>query len=289
MISAKNIVEDIKDLVSLPEVYLKVRELYADEESSIKDFEQVVSTDPGLCARVLRIGNSAFFGFATNIDSVSRALMIMGTAQLHDLVLATSAISAFDDIPNEMVDMNTFWRRSIHCGVVARLLGGKCNVLDTDRLFLTGLLHDIGHLIIYSQLPNETTEILQCSRQQQKPVFIVEREMLGFDYADVGVELMRSWSLADTIVETIENHLTPGRAHQYALETSIIHIANILAITDELGADSAGQIPIIAPVVWQITGLSDEVLQSITQESIRHVEEAVSLFMPATPLRVASG
>ena len=113
--------------------------------------------------------------------------------------------------------------------------------------------------------------------------------MLGFDYADVGVELMRSWSLADTIVETIENHLTPGRAHQYALETSIIHIANILAITDELGADSAGQIPIIAPVVWQITGLSDEVLQSITQESIRHVEEAVSLFMPATPLRVASG
>ena len=85
MTSAKNIVEDVKDLVSLPEVYLKVRELYADEESSINDFEQVVSADPGLCARVLRIGNSAFFGFATKIDSVSRALMIMGTAQLHDL------------------------------------------------------------------------------------------------------------------------------------------------------------------------------------------------------------
>ncbi|MFT5133535.1 MAG: HD-like signal output (HDOD) protein [Gammaproteobacteria bacterium] len=288
MTSAKKLVENVGDLVSLPEIYLKVRELYADPDSSIKEFERVVSTDPALSVRVLRIGNSAFFGFATKIDSVSRALMIMGTAQLHDLVLATSAINAFDGIPNDMVDMSTFWRRSIHCGVMARLLGSQCNVLDTDRLFLTGLLHDIGHLIMYSQLPEESKDIMARSRAEHKPAYIIEREVLGFDYAQVGAELMRSWALAETIVETVEYHLAPGRATQYALETAIVHIANSLAITDELGVGAGGQIPVIVPVAWQATGLNEEALQSVVQESIGHVEEAVSLFMPSPALKVAN-
>ncbi len=288
MTTVNKIVEDVGDLVSLPEVYLKIRELYADHDSSIRDFEQVVSTDPALCARVLRIGNSAFFGFATKIDSVSRALMIMGTAQLHDLVLATSAISAFDDVPNDLVDMNTFWRRSIQCGVLARLLGTQCNMLDTDRLFLIGLLHDIGHLILYSQLPKETREILQRSKKEHKPVYILEREVLGFDYAQVGTALMRHWSLADTIINPLEHHLTPGRATLYELETCIMHMANSLAIKDELGEQAGAQIPVIVPVAWQTTGLSPEAVAAIEAESHAYVEEAVSLFMPGPQLKVAS-
>ena len=288
MQTVENLVNEVKGLVSLPEVYLKIRELYADPESSIKDFEQVVSVDPGLSARVLKIGNSAFFGFATKIDSITRALMIMGTAQLHDLVLATSAIKAFDGISNEMLDMNTFWRRSIHCGVMARLLGTQCNVLDTDRLFLIGLLHDIGHLVIYSHLPNQASDIVQRSREEKKPTYLVEREVLGFDYADVGSELMRSWALAETIVDTVAHHLTPGKATTYSLETSILHMANAMAIKSELDAEHMGQVPVIVPVAWKASGLSEESLQAVDEESASHVEEAVSLFLPSPTLKLAS-
>lgn len=288
MLNVKQLVAGVKDLVSLPEIYLKIRELYADSESSIKDFEKVVSTDPGLCARVLRIGNSAFFGFATKIDNVARALMIMGTAQLHDLVLATSAISAFDGIPNDEVDMNIFWRRSVHCGVMARLLGTHCNMLDTDRLFLTGLLHDIGHLIMYSQIPEQSREVIAHARNTEQAVYLVERELLGFDYAELGSELMRDWALADTIIEPVEHHLTPGKAHQFLMEACVIHVANALAIADELGDPRHPQVPTIAPLVWQTTGLEQECLPEIVEESMGHLDEAVSLFVPSKPLRVAS-
>ncbi|NKB35808.1 MAG: HDOD domain-containing protein [Gammaproteobacteria bacterium] len=287
MSTVNQLVDDVGELVSLPEVYIKIQQLYADHDASMGDFERVVSTDPALCAKVLKIGNSAFFGFATKIDSVSRALMIMGTAQLHDLVLASSAISAFDGISNNLIDMKTFWRRSIQCGVLARLLGSQCNILDTDRLFLVGLLHDIGHLVMYSQLPEQAKQTLERSREEHRPAYLLEREIIGFDYAEVSCALMRNWSLADTIINPLENHLTPGRASLYELETSIIHIANSLAIKDELGEQAGTQVPPIVPVAWQTTGLTLEIVQAVESESRQHVEEAVSLFIPGPELKVA--
>ncbi len=276
----QEVIDNVQDLISLPEVYIKVRELLLDPASSIDDFAKIVSYDPALTAKILRIANSAFFGFATKIDNITRAINIIGTGNLHDLVLATSAIDTFKDIPASIENMDTFWRRNIYCGVMAQLIGSKCNSLDSERYFVIGLLHNIGHLILCLQLPKVVRVAIERSHTENIPLYKVERELLGFDYAELGSRLINSWHLPEAFVEPIQHQLNPGKATNFSLESAAIHIANNTAMTKYLG-NKANQdtIPIIMGSAWQITGLNKDDIDTLQVESDCHAEEAQMLFM----------
>lgn len=186
MVTTRELVEDVTDLVTLPEIYLQIRKTIDDPDSSLADLTKIVSQDPNVATRILKIANSSFFGFATEITSISRAIVIMGLSHLHDLVLATSIVKSFKGVSKELVDMKEFWINSVHCAIISRLLADRCNVLDSERLFVSGLLHNIGHLVLYKKLPVKITEILTCAKLQNIPVAQLEKHILGFDYAEVG-------------------------------------------------------------------------------------------------------
>ncbi len=272
----EQLVENVDDLISLPELYLKVRDTIDDPRSSIDDVSNIVSQDPSICARLIRISNSSFFGFASEIETVTRAISIMGLSQLHDLVLATSVVKSFKGIPKDLVNMKEFWARSVYCGIISRLLARKCNVLDSERLFLAGLLHDLGHLIIYTKMPRPAFEILSEAKLDNKPVQQIERETFGFDYSKIGAALLRSWKLPKSHVETVENHTSLAESNQFLLDSAIVHLASIMVLQEEskkTGIDA----PEINIKAWEITGLDEEALEPVKNEAKHSMLEVLRL------------
>lgn len=278
------LVKKVTHLVSLPEIYWRIQELVNKPNASLKEFAAIVEKDPGTTAKVLGIANSAFYGFPTRIDTVSRAVNIMGIAQLHDLILATSVIRTFHGIPSELVDMPTYWQHSIYCALVAKGLAEKCRILDTERVFVQGLLRDIGHLVLYLMLPERMREVLELAQQRSEPVHLVERSVLGFDYGEVGGALMRAWKLPISLQETATFHIEPSKAQEYPLETALIHLAWLFALADET-ADKPATRPPEDPKAWQLTELTRPDVEAVLTQAQQSLQESLNLFMPASGKR----
>lgn len=267
-------------LVSLPEVCLRVSEMLDEPNTSAMDLGRVISRDTGLTARLLKIVNSAFYGFPSRIETVTRAITIIGMRELRGLVLAASVIEAFAQIPNRLLNMSAFWRHSVYCGVVAQLLAGQCRVLHSERLFVAGLLHDVGKLILCHRLPGKMEQITQLVANCGMAVGQAEREVLGFDHADVGGALLREWKMPSALQVAVEFHHRPGAAEQDALDAAIVHIANVMTAMAEEGIDNAEPVTDIDPAAWRITGLDRAVMDEIFVEAGPRFDEALDLILP---------
>ena len=268
-------------MYSMPDVYFRVKALVDDPDARMADLASVIGADPGLTARLLRLANSAFFGMTARVDTVSKAVNLLGMQQVHDLVLATSITRTFAHVSSKVMDMPRFWRQSVHCGILARELAGACNMLDGERLFAAGLLHDVGHLLMYQGVPELAQAARLQAEQQGMPLFRVERSLLGFDYAQVGAALMHAWKLPRGLEEAIEFHPEPARAQSFLREVCVVHIAAQLAAHGfpdgrPAGADEAA----IDPVVWASTGLNPTDLAPLQEQAKRQLAQVAGLIMP---------
>jgi len=276
---ARELVAGVRDLVSLPEAYLQIQALLRDPDSTTGDFARAVQGDPGLAARVLRVANSAFFGVSRKVETISLAVNLMGISRLHDLVLATAVISTFDALPIRGMDMATFWRRSIHTGILGRMLAQQSGVFDSERLFVAGLLHDIGHLVMYLRRPAEAARALEESRGRGVELAHAERELLGFHYGEAGAELMRGWQFPDSLQQACGLHVEPWLAAEFGRECAVVNLARLAMF----GADTDGASqPFVAaadPRALALTGLSGEALQRVAGESMPHLAETLEMLL----------
>lgn len=268
-------------LLSLPDVYLRLKEVLDDPNFSMTEVAQVVSTDPAMTVRLLRMVNSAYFGLATEIDTVSRAVGLLGTQEVHDLVLAVSVAQSFHGISNDVMDMPRFWRRSVRCAIVAKELASLCNVLDGERLFVAGLLRDIGHLFIYQVAPTKAQQAIELARAQNAPLHKAEMAVIGVNYATVGSELMRQWQLPRTLWEITEHHLDPSRTDEFALSASIVHIAAILADALDQDDDVEQALNRVSAFSWRETGLNADQCRDLLAQTDAQVAGVTQLLLPA--------
>lgn len=259
MNTAEKWVAETADLSSPPEICATVFELLRSPTASARDFGEVISRDPNLTARLLRIVNSSLYGLTASVDTVSRAIAIIGNRELHSLMLAVSAVSSFANIANTLVNMDTFWRHSIYCGLLSRSLARRCRVLHPERLFVLGLLHDLGSLVIYRRAPQLAVALLEQAQGNEEALYRAELAQLGFSHAELGGLLLRRWSLPELLQEAVQYHHNPGCAPNAAIEASIVHIGDILANHSELGAFCEQPVAelSVAPGAWQTIGLSE--------------------------------
>lgn len=278
--TAKDLVSAVSDIVSLPETVLRVNEMVDDPRSSAADIGEVIRQDPGMAARLLRIANSPFYGFPSYIDSVPRAITVIGTEELRDLVLATSAIEVFSDFPNELVSMETFWRHSLRCAVIARILAAHMHESNVERYFTAGLLHDIGYLIIYKEIPELAQQALNHSNQNRDIAHIVEQEIIGFDHGAVGGELLRQWNLPSILSEAVEFHHTPRFAKLHPKEVAIVHIANYLANTmlARVGGDIE-ETEALEVSALKTAGLTPDILQTVLKQADAQFNETLEIMV----------
>ena len=221
----ERVTQDAK-LISLPEAYLRLKQVIDDPDYTVQQVAEAVSHDPALTTRVLRLINSPYFGLASPIDNIPRAVSLLGPQQIHDLALATSVAHSFSGIDPKRHDLNRFWNDSLFCALVAKQLASLCRLEQPERLFVAGLLSDLGHLILYQSIPQETLNAERLAREQTRPLVEVEREFLGLDYARVGATLMRQWRLPESLIEATEYHPEPQRSQRDPLATAVIHVAD---------------------------------------------------------------
>lgn len=225
----EQLVSSVDGLYSLPEICLKINELVADERSSADDLASLISEDADLTGRLLRTVNSVFYGFRTPVDTIARAITLVGTKDLHNLAIMTSACDLFDGIPADLMNMDDFWHKSVACGVLAQGLGRKSCILHPDRLMVIGVLHEIGRLVIVQQLPEQARDILLITQGQSDLLIEAENQVLGFSHVEVGSALAKSWGLPKSIYNAIRYHRSPFEETEFLIESCIIYVAQVLA------------------------------------------------------------
>ncbi|MDH3451671.1 MAG: HDOD domain-containing protein, partial [Gammaproteobacteria bacterium] len=257
------LVADSVKLISLPDIYLRTRVVLNDPDSSADELGDVLLADPGLTARVLRLANSSFYGFRAKVETITRAVTLLGRQQIHDVVLATSVSRAFSDVDIEIMDMERFWRESVYTALTSRIVAKQCNVLDSERLFVHGLLSDLGHLIMYQKIPELARRALQVAQTEARLITHVEQELIGYDYTQVGGELLRIWDMPPAMQGSVRWHMDPSATAEHLLDACIVHIASLL--TTEI--DSHDDVDLLtlpfAPDALRLTHVSEDMLLKI--------------------------
>lgn len=275
----QQLISEAGDLISLPEVCVRINQMVNDPKSSAGEIGDIISQDTALSARLLKIVNSAFYGFPAPIDTISRAITIIGTRELCDLAMMTAFCSVFTGIPSNLVNMETFWRGSLTCGSLARALARRSQVLHPERLFVMGVLHDVGRLVIYQQLPTEARDILLISKGRDDLIVSAEREVLGFTHGEVGYELAREWNLPGPIASAMRWHHLPDQAEGDILECHLVYIANIVADALVWDGDLAAVREQILPSAWEVTGLGAEDYEAAIPEISGEIRELYGILM----------
>ncbi|MEN6318538.1 MAG: HDOD domain-containing protein [Syntrophaceae bacterium] len=255
------------ELSSLPFIYIKINNAVNNPLSSIKDISDIISSDPSLTTRLLRLVNSAFYSFPSQIATVSRALLAIGTHQIRDLALSTSVLRLFKGIPENLVSMESLWRHSIACGLAAKMLATvrQCEV-NGELFFTAGIIHDIGRLVIYKEMPDTSREMILRCKAKREPLYLVEKEVIGVDHSDLGHMLAQSWNLPLNLAEVSAFHHLPWKAKQYPVETSIVHIADYIAHGMQLGDSGERYLPPLDEKVWELSGIPSSALSSIVDQ-----------------------
>jgi HD-like signal output (HDOD) protein len=251
--SPAELLESERDLVSLPDVVIRLQEAIDDPKSTAETVGAIVACDPALTARLLRLANSPIYGFSGRVDTISRAVTLVGMEPLYHLALASCAVSTFRNLPVQLIDMDEFWMQSVYCAVVARLLAKEAKVLYPERLFVAGLLHAIGSLLIYRRCETQAREVLLASQGKRRLVPLLEKDLLGFTYAEVGAEIAKAWNMPLWLQEAIACHLDPERATRYPFETALVHLADRL--TDVLVQGDAVE-DVLAEIPEEIKALT---------------------------------
>lgn len=227
-------------LVSLPEICMQVQALADSPHTTADDIAEVVGKDTALTARLLKLVNSAFFSLPRKIDTVSRAVNLIGMRELRNLTLAASAAEVFSKIPTSLIDMAAFWQHSVFTGLMARNLARCCNVLHSERLFTAGLLHDVGRLLMLMKLPEETAEAESMRLQSNQNICEIEHNMVGFDHAEVGHALLLHWNMPENLCASVLYHHNPKIALQAHIESALIHAADQITHCAQESKDPLG-------------------------------------------------
>lgn len=208
-------------LYSLPDICLRLQELIA-RQASVLEIADLIALDPALTARLLRLANSSFYNFPAQVESVSRAVRLIGTNELYNLALATAAVTAFQRVPRDLIDMDRFWEHSVYTGLIARGLGRRSGFRQGERLFAAGLLHRIGLLVLLEHQPDECVSVLEQAEGCPRPD--LEQAAFGFRIADLSHALLRHWQLPASLTEVVLHQHEPERGRDERVAGALIHV-----------------------------------------------------------------
>lgn len=284
------LVDEVADLASPPDIVIRVFELLDAPESTAREIGEVISQDPSLTAKLLRLVNSPYFGLRARIDTVSRAVAVLGMHELYGLILAVSAMKSFHRLnPDQGFDIERFWRHNISAALLARGLARRCRVLQPERLFVAGLLHDIGVLVFANRCADDYARVVDAAVDEDA-LRLGELERFGFDHAELGASLLRRWSLPEHLIEAVRLHHQPAPdlAGAAGLDAALVYLANALADgLPEAALRPAGQRDEAAwrALPWaRLAGNVPAALESAIPDLLAEVEgefsEMAALLMP---------
>lgn len=271
----------VTQLASFPDVAFRINEMISDENSGAAEIGALIEPDPALSAALLRIANSALYSVGGDVSSVERAVAVVGLREVRDLTFSICASATFSGIPNDLITVEDFWKHSLFCAAAAQTLAKKARVCVGESLFAAGLLHDIGHLVMFSQSPEMSRKALQLSLQENDGLspYLSERKVFGFDHMAVGAELARQWRLPTSLQECIGFHHEPFASNEITEAVLVVHLANSVAVLAELGSLNFDDAPPVDDRVMTRLGLDTNDIAETVQETCESVAELLTIFV----------
>ena len=267
---------DSLESLSLPDVYIRLRDLMESNNASMTDVAEVLSLDPALAARILRMANSAFYGFRSQVDTISRAANLLGMQKILDLALTASMSKTFEGVTNELMDIDTFWYRSVHCGFLAQAIAEGSGMRNPESMFVRGLLHDIGHLVLFNRYPKECRQALARSDEGLDARLFEEQRLIGVDAIQFVAELVRVWQLPKSFIESFTHLMRPEDvAGNLAREIAVLHIA--VQFSDGIDSDLLVNqvVERIRAPIWRLAELPPEVGSAALDASSMEMVDAM--------------
>ena len=265
---------------TLPIMFKQINNIIDNPRTSLTDIGKIIEKDPGMTARLLKLANSAFYGLPKTVESITRALVIIGTKELRDFILGTTILSLFKGIPEDLVNMKSFWEHSVACGLTARIIATFRGDTNTDRLFVAGLLHDVGRLFIFKHLVDEARKLIMQCKSSGSLLFKEEIEEFEFDHAQVGHELLKRWNIPGNIQEMVAYHHDPIMAKTYPIEASTIHVADIIVHSMQIGSNGEKFVPPLDTRAWSLLQLQPSMISPIIDQMDRQFDEVLQSIYP---------
>ena len=253
------LLEHSNELPSLPEIYVRVSELLETENSDAQQIGEAVQTDPSLTGRLLKMVNSAYYGLPNEIFSISQAISVLGRQQIKQILMGSVLSGVFTEINNDNFSMRDFWQHSIKTAIIARHLAMQnAQIIDHEAFFTAGLLHDIGRLVLAKEVPDLLPEIEELVEINGVDIIQAEEEKLGVTHIDVGGALMKKWGIPSLITQCVVKHHEIDHVGPFAVDTSMVYLANNLSKLVLLDDEDEMQKTIVTIANWQQTGCTLE-------------------------------
>ncbi len=268
------------NLMSLPQITMKINTIADDANSTVRQLATTLSQDPALASRLLRIANSPFYGFAAEISTIDKAVGMLGMKTVRNLTLGSSVNKVAQKLDNNLVSIEDYWPHSILASIAAREIGAQVKRVDKESVFIAGLLHDLGHLVMFSQYPelSESTQSQYVFGPEDKRRDEIETENWGFSHAQVAAELMKRWNLPTVLHESVGNQHTPLLAKEFPKEATIIHIAVTLATHLEMRIDENDPEPTFQPDYWKMLELNESIVGPTMDSALSQMNDVKASF-----------
>jgi putative nucleotidyltransferase with HDIG domain len=265
-------------LPEIPTIVSDLNRVSADPFSSANDIAKIVRKSPSLTAILLRIVNSAFYGFPFKIDNIPRAITLIGSREITGLALGISVMKYFKDVSRKDIDMNSFLMHSLACGLVCRILASQMNMTQTEQMFVAGLLHDIGRLVIYKYFPDQTKILFTVVKNESQSLYNAEKSCLRCRHPEVGKILLNKWKLPKSLTDSVYFHHRPANSYD-PVQAGIVHIADI--VINGLGLGSSGEktIPRFDESVWEKLKITPSIFKPVIDQVIHQLADFEALIV----------
>ena len=273
------IISRLEDLPTLPFVMEKLLHIVGKGDYSMAEVADIISKDQAISAKVLRVANSAYYGFPRQILDVKQAVVLLGANEVCNIALSVSVFDFFHARYPLPIDAVAFWRYNLGVAVGSVVIGKKVGFTPVRVLYLSGLLHDVGKAVLNFFLPEHYIKVVKACSCSGKEVE-VERKVLGVDHCEVGGIVGEMWNFPRHIVSTMRYHCDPAGAQDDAELVSIVHVAECIVCALGIGEQTAFVVD-IEEFAWQMLLKSVGDFRSVGDEINREFLDAVSIFSDA--------
>ena len=238
----KKVINEAENMPPLPEIVSLILKEIDNPDSQLKDLEKLIINDPTLTAIVLRISNSAFYGYSRNIDTVSKAVIVLGLATLKSIVIAASVFHSLNkNINGYGLGHGDLYRHALATAIGAKLIAKHIKYKEEEKIFIAGLLHDIGKQLLGPHILDYIDKIKKKAIAEKISFDIAETKILGFNHGDAGGEVAKLWKLPEFIYHTMKHHHNPSVCKKNNIIVEIVHMSDILAYSLKTGHGSDGE------------------------------------------------
>ncbi|MBN1905968.1 MAG: HDOD domain-containing protein [Deltaproteobacteria bacterium] len=263
---------------TLPVIVEKILSMAQEENTSAKILAELISKDPAIANKILRLSNSAYYGMMKEIDSIPRAITIIGFNEVVSLTIGMSVVSAFSrKDAGKNFNMKGLWIHSLGCAFASRNIAKKLGILQSEQIFISGLLHDMGKIIFAIYFTDEYAAVLSHAKENETELYRAERLILGINHATLTGMLMEQWNFPEMIhVPARDHHSVEDSPSRYQKLALIVAFSDYLSQKAEFGDSWTIKVPVITRIREELGISRDEADEMV--ERLKEQKDEIEAF-----------